>query len=242
MIENTAYIALSRQIAMRRQLDVIANNVANMNTTAFKGERLLFEEYLTATDDGQELSYVQDVSVMRDTTEGELVTTSNMLDLAISGPGYFVIGTDEGERYTRNGHFRTDADGVLVTDIGDPVLDEQGRPIVLDPGEKSLTVSRDGTIATSLGAAGKLNLVSFENEQMLLPEGNGLYKADESSPPLPFADGVVLQGMLESSNVIPIIEITSMIELSRAYQRTQDLLQRDDELRRRAVRDLAQAV
>lgn len=238
MIENTAYIALSRQIAMRRQLDVIANNVANMDTTAFKSERLLFEEQLVETDDGSELSYVLDVSVLRDMNEGELRSTENALDLAISGPGYFVIQTEAGERYTRNGHFRADADGMLVTNEGNPVLDDRGQPIVLDPGDGSLTVSRDGTIATSFGVVARLGLVDFENEQSLIPEGSSLYKASEDSPPLPAAEGAILQRMLESSNVIPIIEMTNMIEVARAYESIQKLLERDETLRQQGINEL----
>jgi flagellar basal-body rod protein FlgF len=238
MNENVTYIALSQQLALARQLAVVANNVANMSTTAYKSERVLFEEFLVATDAGSELSFVQDVAVARDLQEGEMRATGNPLDLAISGRGYFVVETPEGPRYTRNGHFRLSSEGTLVTQDGFPVLDAQGRPVEVRGAEAGIDVSSDGTVTLGGGQATKLQLVGFANEYNLRPIGSGLYETEEAPQPAPKA--AVLQGMLESSNVVPILEITQMIELSRAYEATQRLLESGNDLSLRTIRRLAQ--
>lgn len=237
MNENVTYIALSQQLALTRQLAVIANNVANMSTTAFKSERVLFEEFLVKTDEGHKLSFVQDVAVARDLQEGEMKPTGNPLDLALSGRGYLVVETPEGPRYTRNGHFRLSSEGQLVTQDGFPVLDEQNRPIEIRATDKPITISPEGTITLGDGEAVKLRIVSFENEYKLRPVGSGLYETKE--PPQPPTRVAVLQGMLESSNVEPILEITQMIQLSRTYEATQRLLESGNDLSLRTIRRLA---
>lgn len=238
MFENTVYIALSRQLALNRQLSVVANNLANMNTTAYKTQRMLFEEFLVRTDDGQKMSFVQDVAVARNLEDGELSPTGNPLDMALSGRGYFAVETPEGLRYTRNGHFRFDAEGRLVTQDGFAVLDEGGQPIQADPDLAQLQVSPDGTMTIGPGQTARLQVVGFANEYKLSPVGAGLYETEEQPQPAPAAK--VMQGMLEGSNVEPILEMNSMIELSRAYQSTQQMLENDHDLRRRTIRQLAQ--
>jgi flagellar basal-body rod protein FlgF len=239
MDENVGYIALSQQLALSRQLAVVANNIANMNTTAFKSERVLFEEFLVKTKEGTELSFVQDVAVARDLQDGELKQTGNPLDMAISGRGYFVIQTPEGPRYSRNGHFRLNAGGQLVTQDGFAVLDAQSRPIQLDSQDQTITVSPDGTVALGAGSATRLQIVGFANEYNLRPVGSGLYETEEPTQAAPQA--AVLQGMLESSNVEPILEINQMIELSRTYEATQRLLESDNDQSLRTIRRLATA-
>lgn len=237
MLENTTYIALSRQMAMHRQLDVIANNMANMDTTAFKGNRILFEEYLVDAKDGSNLSFVQDVGTVRNATQGEVSRTDNPLDIAISGRGYLVVGAPEGDRYTRNGHLRIDDNGVLVTQDGHPVLSDAGTPLVINPADRP-SFAKDGTISSDAGLIGRLQIVAFENEHTLKPIGASLYATEQR--PIPAEGASIEQGMIENSNVEPIIEITAMIELLRSYQSTQSMMQREDELRRRAIRQLGQ--
>jgi flagellar basal-body rod protein FlgF len=236
MDENLAYVALSKQMAMRRELDVIANNLANMNTTAYRANRVLFEEYLSEVG-SEDISYVQDVAVIPNLRAGNLQQTGNPLDVAISGPGYFVVqGDDDGERYTRNGHMRTDAEGRLVTVDGRAVLDENRQPILIPAEEERLTVRADGAIVGGDGVIGKLALVSFANEYALNQVGNSQYETDEV--PQPADDASVKQGVVETSNVDPILEMTQMTELLRAYQSVQDILERGDQLRRTSIQKL----
>lgn len=236
MIENTAYIALSRQTALRRQIDVIANNIANMNTTAYKNQRMLFEEYLVEPAAKTRLSFVQDVSVFRELSAGELRSTGNPLDVAISGDGYFVVESGGDERYTRNGHFRLDAEGMLVTADGNPVLDIDSRPILLDPNERELTIGRDGTISGALGPIAQIAVVDFDDPYQLKALGGSLYATDQR--PQPVENAAIVQGMIEGSNVSPIVEMTKLTTLARSYQSTQRLIENDHDLRRRTIRAL----
>ena len=231
MIENTAYIALSRQTALRRQIDVIANNIANMNTAAYKNQRMLFEEYLVEPAAKTRLSFVQDVSVFRELSAGELRSTGNPLDVAISGDGYFVVESGGDERYTRNGHFRLDAEGMLVTADGNPVLDIDSRPILLDPNERELTIGRDGTISGALGPIAQIAVVDFDDPYQLKALGGSLYATDQR--PQPVENAAIVQGMIEGSNVSPIVEMTKLTTLARSYQSTQRLIENDHDLRDR---------
>ena len=130
MIENTTYIVLSRQDAMRRQLDIIANNIANANTTAFKSEQLLFQEFLVDGENGNKISFVTDIGTARDLSEGEFMRTQNPLDIAIRGSGYLIVDAPEGPRYTRNGALRVDAEGFLVS-----AHDHRGHGVSVSAGE-----------------------------------------------------------------------------------------------------------
>lgn len=240
-MSNTMSIALSQQMALRRNMDVIANNLANMNTTAFKSESVIFEEYLMDVDkpDGntESYSYVLDQGVSRDLTEGHQQVTGNPLDFSIKGPGYFVIESDVGERYTRNGHFNLDPDGQLVTKEGFPVLDTGGAPIILSLQDGAISVASDGTISTQLGQRGQLQVVSFDNESELAKEGNSLLSTLETAKPT--ENPIVVQGMIEQSNVAPIIEMTRMISVMRAYQSASELLQTNQDMNIDAIQTLS---
>jgi flagellar basal-body rod protein FlgF len=223
-------------MAMERQMEVIANNLANMSSTGYKSERVLFEEYLETTEDGDTISYVRDYGTSRNLSEGEFKPTGNPMDVAITKGGYMIVETDTGLYYSRNGNLRLDATGQLVTDEGYPVLDDKGKPIVVTPEDPTFNIAQDGTISNSQGPLAKLGIVSFENEQALSPVGSGLYQTDaiEIEP-----EGVsVIQGMLETSNVLPIKEITRMIDLSRSYQSTASLMQEDNDLISEAIESL----
>lgn len=236
-MENITYIGLSHQLALRRQMDIIANNIANSTTTGFRGEKLLFEEFLIATTRPLKASFVSDFGTLRYLDAGPLETTGNPLDVAISGAAYFVADTLNGERYTRNGHFRLDPEGQLITAEGDPVVDDAGQPIVIDPSQGKLTITPDGAIANPLGPIAKLQLVTFANEQNLRKVANSYYLSDD--PPLPAEGASVIQGMLEKSNVEPIVEMTRMIEVSRNYQATKGMVDSQHELQRRAIERLS---
>lgn len=231
-MENTSYIALSRQAALWRQLDVVANNMANANTPAYKGQEMMFKEFLvntssTAKEKGTKLSYVQDMGVLRDTREGPLVKTDNVLDFAVRGDGYFQIETEGGMRYGRNGHFRLDEGGMLVTDQGYAVMNAQGNPIIFAPNETNIQVSPDGTVSTENGVVGKVKVVRFTNEQQMRSIGNSLY--DTTEDPQTVQRPQIMQGMLEESNVQPVVEITKMTELLRQYQSVQQMIDREND-------------
>ena len=231
-MENSILVALSRQDTLQRQLDVVANNLANMNTTAFKAERMMFAEYLTPTtvgtgDMGDAIAFVRDVATVRDPAVGELQQTEGDLDVAIAGDGYLVVSTPNGERYTRNGHLRLDDAGQLVTDHGLAVLSEDGTPVLFAPEDSRISIARDGTISTESGTLARLQVVRFARPGRLLAVEAGLMMSDEK--PQAVAAPVVLQGMLERSNVEPIVEMTRMIDTQRAYDQARVLVEREDD-------------
>ena len=241
-METTSLISLSRQAGLRRQMEVVANNIANMNTVGFKGEHMMFVDHFVKSRGGEKpfpekLHFVRDVATFRNSVEGEINQTGNALDVALAGPGYFVVQTPDGERYTRNGRFQLDQSGQLVTQEGFTVLTEGGS-IVLGARDASVNVARDGTVATESGALGKLRIVSFDNDAVLRQTGNTLFRAD--APPRAVEKPVVVQGALESSNVQPIVEITRMIEVQRSYESVARFIDREDERIRGLIREMGQ--
>lgn len=238
-MENALLIGLSRQMVLRRQMDVLANNMANVNTVGYKRDKIRFEEHMMpvarmsdARGGDARLSFVLDPSMYRDFREGGMEQTGNELDVAISGDAWFVVQTPEGERYTRNGQFKLNANGELVTGSGDPVLGEGG-PIAFAADENGIEIASDGTISTNLGQRGKLRLVRFEDNGSLKKEGALLFASEE--PPLPTADAKVMQGMIEKSNVQPVLELTRILETVRAYEGVSRALEQTAKLRSDAI-------
>lgn len=235
-METTAYIALSRQTVLRRQMDVVANNMANMTTTGFKAELMNVEPVLVAANRREDLAYVQDFATTRDTAPGSITATGDPLDLAIEGDGYFAIRTAAGERYTRAGQFQLNEIGEIVTIAGDALLNIDGAAFVVPPQALAITVAPDGTISTDQAVVGRIGLATFEDEQALRKVGGGLYATDE--PPLPAAAPRILQGSLEGSNVAPILEMTTMMATVRAYEGVSQLVDTHNDLQRRAIERL----
>ncbi len=232
-METTTYIALSRQMMLRRRMDVIANNIANVTASGFQAETMLAEQVPVDAGKGQTIKFVQDVALVRDLTPGAMIPTNNPLDVAIEGQGYFVVGTGEGERYTRSGQFRLNDLGEISTATGDAVLDEGGAPLAIPADAGQITISPDGTVSTPDAVIGRLGVVQFEDPQALEKAGEGLYRAEEAPQP---AEGVrVVQGLVEGSNVRPVVEMTDMMSTLRAYQGTQKIIDAHHELERRMI-------
>ncbi|MDB5622311.1 MAG: flgF [Devosia sp.] len=241
MIENAQLISLSRQIALQRQMNVVANNMANINTTGFKAENILFEQYRmpVARDrdfmaGDQSLSFVQDWATMHDLAPGALVQTGNELDLALNGDGFFAVQTPGGDRWTRSGAFAIDNTGRLVDLNGNPVLGDGG-PIQFGPDETGIAISADGSISSSAGPKGRLRLVEFANAQELTRDGANLFSG---GTPVPATGTRVMQGFTERSNVSGVSEMAEMIRVTRAYESIASLTQKQDELRRSAIQRL----
>lgn len=231
---TTGEVALSYQLALTNQLDITANNIANVTTPGFQSKHPLFVEFLVSVDDtGEEIAYVVDRGTIRNLNPGAINFTGNPLDISIEGRGYFVVETDEGIFYTRNGAFQLDASGQFVTSAGAAVLDDSNSPIVIAPGETQINISRDGTISTENGVIGRFRLVEFADEQAMTNLGDSLLTSDED--PLAASESAVVQGMLEGSNVIAVAEITRMIKLLRAYQAANQLITTEDERERQAI-------
>lgn len=241
-MENAAYIGLSRQMTLRRELDVVANNIANADTTGFKVEQLLVgtEVGERARNDSVRggVHFVLDNGVGRDYGQGALAQTGRPLDFAIEGEGaFFRLRDASGEAYTRDGAFTLDPEGRLVTQRGVPVLGDGGE-IILDPRLGEPAVAADGTISQNGQPVARLGLARFESLAVLEKGGDGLYRNASNTAALDATDARVRQGMLEGSNVNPILEITNLIEISRAYERIAKLIENANDLSRRSVERL----
>jgi flagellar basal-body rod protein FlgF len=235
---------------LERQLDVVANNIANVNTTGFKADQSLFQEYLmpVAHEDNfvgrdRRLSYVQDRGTYRDFSQGSVEQTKNPMDVAIQGNGFLVVQTAAGERYTRDGGLQLNNQGQLVTAEGDQVLGTSG-PIVFQPTDHDVNIAPDGTVTVQEGTnrsdalRGKLRLVSFPEAQRLLKEGSNLYSAGEGAAQAD-TKSTIEQGYLEKSNVNAVAEMSHMIEVTRAYTQIATMLNQESDLHKTAIEQLA---
>jgi flagellar basal-body rod protein FlgF len=237
-LDNSTYVALSRQMTLRRQMDVVANNIANVDTAGFKAEALLTAvEQRAPAKDAQiphAARFVLDNGVARDFRQGSLKQTHNDFDVAIEGDAFFTVAGADGDRYTRDGRFRLDATGKLVTQSGASVLDEGGGEITLRREGSAPAIAADGTISQDGQRVARLGLVRFDSLAALSKTGDNLFLADGAAP-VPAPDVRVAQGMVESSNVDPVLQVVNLIEVSRAYERVTRMIDQTQDLSRRAV-------
>jgi flagellar basal-body rod protein FlgF len=237
------YAAFTGLVARLGALDVIANNLANVSTTGFRGQREFYSA-VTANLTGQVLSplnrAINDFGVLGgsnlDLSQGSLHSTGNNLDLAIAGSAFFAVQTQRGVRYTRNGSFHVTATGQLVTQDQEPVLGPNG-PIILPPGD--VTVGEDGTIMVAGAIAGQVRMARFSLDTQLLPEGNSNLIAPAGTEQVA-TDSKIQQGMLESANLNPIQQTVAMMALQRhaeLLERTLSVFQND--IDKTAIEDMA---
>ncbi|RYE85075.1 MAG: flagellar basal-body rod protein FlgF [Hyphomicrobiales bacterium] len=246
-MENAQLISLSRQMALQRQMDVVANNLANINTTGFKGEQILFDQYLmpVARDKDfsypdQPLHYVEDWATIHDMSNGAITLTGNPLDVALNGEGFLTVITPAGERYTRSGALQINNQGTLVDLDGNPVLADGGQ-IQFDESDTDITISPSGAISTNNGVKGRLQIVEFAAPEQLTRQGSNLYAAMPDAAFGPATATKVTQGAIERSNVSGVAEMTEMIRVSRAYESIANTMQKQDEMRRTAIQRLGEA-
>lgn len=225
-MDGAPLVNLSNLMAKFRSMEVIANNIANASTPGFKREVAKFEEFLkqmppSEGDEGPDiLSLVTNAGVSRDMSQGSITPTGAPFDLAISGSGYFVVQTPAGERYTRNGHFTLDGEGRVVTSDNAYLVTDAG-PLTIAPTDGAIAIAADGTVSGKTATLGKIRVVDFADPARLKKEGATLYSADQPAIP---GSGKIQQGALESSNVQPVIEISQIIEVMRAYETASSLM------------------
>ncbi len=248
-MQNAILVGLSRQVALARELDVVANNIANLNTSGYKADGSLFEEYLNtgaqADMTASRVSFVRDRGAWHDMSQGAVERTGNPLDVAIDGPGFLAVQTPRGERYTRNGSMQINPAGQLVTSEGFPVLGDGG-PITLQQGDRQVSISRDGTLSVREGTSiidslrGKLRLVTFDSPQRLQKDGNGTFNPASGAQPQPSTTSGFIQGSIEKSNVRGVVEMSRMIEITRSYTQIASMLQQQNDLSQTAIDKLAE--
>jgi flagellar basal-body rod protein FlgF len=241
-MDNALYVGVSRQMVLRREMDIIANNIANLDTTGFKVESLMQKTDPAApamTMGGpRPVKFVAADAVARDFGQGAFNKTGAPLDMAIEGQGFFQIQTPNGPRFTRDGRFTTDQTGRLVTQAGLPVLDDGGGEITIDAEKGQVSIASDGSMSQGNERIGKVGLYSFANQGALEKAGDNTFRNASNLAPQPAAAAKLRQGYLETSNVKPILEITRMVEVSRAYESTAKMIDAEADLSRRSVERL----
>lgn len=230
-MNNALYVGLSRQMTLKREIDVIANNIANSDTVGFKVESMLTREDVeqatpklgSAAMPPEKIVFVQDVGVSRDFTQGALKQTGGTFDLGLDGQGLFQVQTASGARFTRDGRFTLNAQSQLVDKAGDPVLSAGGAPIRINPALSAPAIAHDGTISQDGVIAGKVGVFKFANPAQLRKTGSGLFDPAGQAPQADPAT-TVQQGMVENSNVYAIQQMTRMIAVSRAYEQVANMM------------------
>lgn len=232
-METGGYVTLTRQSGLMREMQVVANNIANLSTAGFRREGVVFSEYLQQGGEGGSISMANANARVVDLTQGGMSTTNGSFDFAIQGEGFFLIDTPQGQRLTRAGSFTPSAEGTLVTPDGNPLLDAGGTPIAVPAGKVALAA--DGTLSANGQPFARIGLWAPVDPLALRHQSGTLFDGGAVQP----AEGATLmQGMLEDSNVDPVTEVSRMIEVQRAYELGQGFLDREDERMRGVIQTL----
>jgi flagellar basal-body rod protein FlgF len=241
------YVAASGALLQQMRLDLLANNLANVNSPGYRADKPIFRVPADGakgpgsgalnTNNRQSLSpYAPPFDSVIDLSNGSLKKTGNPLDVAISGPGFFAVDTPDGEQYTRKGSFIVDVDGNLTTADGFPVLGEGG-PISVKGSQVS--IDEAGNVSADGKVAGRLKLVSFRTPETLEKTGDALFKANDPANPPQAAQAVSLsQGYLEQSNVNAVQTMTQLIETTRIFETYQKVIAAIDQADGKAVNDV----
>ena len=230
-MDSTAYTTLSRQSGLMREMQIVANNIANASTTGFRQEGMIFSEFVRRAPGEPSISMAGSQVEHTSLAQGGLRRTDGPFDVAIEGDGFFQIETPDGVRLTRAGAFSPNAAGDLVTMEGHRVLDAGGAPVFVPGTYAKILIASDGTISADGAPIGQVGVVQPVDPLRLVREDGVLFRADDGVEP---AEGArVLQFFLESSNVNSVLQLARMIEVQRAYELGQKFLDAED----RRVRD-----
>jgi flagellar basal-body rod protein FlgF len=224
-LDTSLYVNLSYQSSLDRRLELVANNIANLNTTGFKAERAMFDDASFKAGPAADVSFVIDRASYTDFKTGSVTQTGNQLDIAVVGDGWISVETDEGIRYTRDGRMTINAQGELSALDGGAILDRQGGRIQIPQEANNVAISRAGQVSVQIQGEplpielGEIGIFEFADPQNLIREADGRFNADGLNAQVA-EDSRVQQFAIESSNINPIKEIIELMELSRAYSQT----------------------
>lgn len=236
-MDNATFATLTRQAGLMREMQVVANNIANASTTGFRAEGVIFSEFVRALDDaGGSLSMARAGARVTDPGAGALRQTNGTFDLAIEGPGFFQIETGDGPRLTRAGAFQRNAAGEIVTPAGDRLLDAGGAPVLAPPDARAIAIAADGTLSADGQPLAQIGLVEPADPTGMTREDGVRFRT--AGALLPVAEPAIRQGFLETSNVEPVVQIARMIEVQRSYELGQGFLDQEDERIRSTLRTL----
>lgn len=235
-MDSAGYTTLTRQTGLMREMQVVANNIANISTNGFRREGVVFAEYVADLGDGPSLSMAYATGRNIDLRQAGVSQTGGSFDFAIQGDGFFLLDTPQGQQLTRAGSFTPSAEGELVTPDGFRLLDAGGAPIFIPPDAGKVAMGGDGTLSANGEPLGKVGLWQPIDKNQLQHQSGTMFSAKGGVQPV--ETGTVLQGFLEDSNVDAVSEIARMITVQRAYELGQTFLDREDA----RVRDVVQTL
>ena len=239
-METAGYVTLSRQTGLWREMQVVANNVANLSTTGFRREGVVFTEMVQALpNEGGGVAMAAARARFSDPTQGAVNQTGNPLDLAIQGRGYFMVETAEGNRLTRAGAFALNTESEIVNPDGLRLLDIGGAPIFIPPDAETVSISQDGTLSADESPLAQIGVFEVEDAEALSRQHGTLFDP-RGEEPLALETAVILQGFTEGSNVSPVTEMARMIEVQRTYEMGMKFLENEHERIRNVTRTLGQ--
>lgn len=234
-MDAAGYTALTRQSGLMREMQVVANNIANLSTTGFRREGMIFSEYVDRMDEDPSLSMANGNTRLVDLSQAGVNQTGGTFDLAIQGDGFFLIETPNGQALTRAGVFTPSAAGELVTPDGNRLLDQGGAPVFIPPGSAKVAIAEDGTLSADGRPVARIGLWGPADPTSLRHQTSTVFTAGEMQP---VEGATILQGFLEDSNVEPVSEIARMIEVQRAYEMGQKFMDAEDQRMRGVIQTL----
>ncbi len=240
-MENGLYIGLSRQLGLRQQLDMVANNLANSNTGAYRGDRMAFHDLLVrtqATQSSGNLAFNEAVNISRDPREGSLQITRDPLDVALRGGGWFSVLAPQGVLHTRSGTFVIDNENRLALPDGNLLLDRGEQTIDLPEGWETISISPEGVVYVDNDRVAQLSVVEFDDENALEKLDSLYYRANDGQARIFAEQTVIVQGARELSNVEPVRELVQLIEVERSYRQMATYLELEDRRAQEAIRTL----
>lgn len=242
-MDISIYTALSSQMANNRKMEMIANNMANVNTSGYLRKGIIFDQYMVKDGNHQKIAYVNDISTYNDMRKGALRRTGNPLDIAVEGEGFLIVETELGERYTRSGNFQINGEGVLVNSAGHPVVTQGGGNVQFNEGDYDVLVTEEGIIRVNGEDRGVLAVVRFEDPYELKASTGSLLMLPEDSQQQPEpAEGIrVIQGTVEGSNVQPVLEMTEMLKTLRAVGSESKFVKENYDLQKRLIETYGKA-
>lgn len=238
-MDSAGYVTLNRQAGLLKQLETVAQNIANMSTNGYRREGVVFSEFVVNSGRGHDsISMANANAHVTDMSQGALAQTNGAFDLAIEGPGFFLVATPDGDQLTRAGSFTPSPEGLLVAPDGASLLDAGGAPIFVPADASNIAIGADGTMSADGNPLAQIGLWQ-PADPLTLTRAQGV-RFDPGEPPIPVENGRVLQGFVERSNVDPVSELTRMIEVQRAYELGRTFLDREDERVRSAIKTIGQ--
>ncbi len=240
-MDLAGYVSLTRQVGLSKQMQTVANNIANISTTGYQREGVVFAEMIDILPvEGGSVAMTDARGRYTDLVQGALSQTGGPLDFAIEGEGYFTVMTPAGERLTRAGAFTRDAQGQVVNMDGHLLLDEGGGPILIPFERSSISLAPDGTLSGDGQPIARLGLVVPTDPTTVFHEAGVLYRVDGEVAPVEPGVSNIVQGFVEQSNVNPVVELTHLIEVQRAYEFGQKLLEQEDNRIKQVLQVLGQ--